>query len=300
MFKSLFGSSKSNSGSEKLIKLNLDSLEKNEQYRLSYYFPVSIIYLHDDKITGTIDINLNGARSLTYESIYISVVGQNRNKSDGSLTTFYKRTKQIAESGTLTKDATIKFELRPLDYEVPSFYGTHFDSRYLVQASIKTKQQEVNDDVPIYVLFAEAKPDSIVLLKAEVGIQNVLHVEFVIQNPSFAVDDCIIGKVNFLIVKIRIVKVYIQIKRLESFNNGIVTFKQDTIICQHEILDGIPVRGDSIPIRFYMGGVKAWPYPKNTSKFLNVSYSIRFLLVDENDKHYYKDLGDYVPCYKKE
>lgn len=298
MFRSWFGG-KSSQENEKIVTLNLHMPEKNEQYRLPYFFPGSIIYLHDDKIAGTVKISAN-RRTINYESITISILGQYRIKSDGTLSQFCRYSKQIAATGSASNEASVDFSVRPADCQIPSFYGTFVDARYLVQATVKINGEEHTDSVPIYLLFAEEKPDKIVPFKAEVGIQNVLHVELVIQNPMFCTSDCIIGRLNFLVVKIRITNIYLQIKRQETFNNGIVSFKHDSIIAQHELLDGIPVRGDSIPIRYYMAGVKAWPYPKNSTMYLNVDYAIRLLLVDENGKHYYKDLSSYIPCFRKD
>ena len=295
MFKSFFGSKSGESETQNQdIKLNLNQPPQNENYRLPYFYPGSIIFTKNDPITGNVVVPLINGRGYHHLGIFLSIIGQNRIKTDNTISPFYKRTKQLAKEGDITEQTVIEFSINKLDYPVPSFYGTFADSRYTFQVRIKLQKSEQISNKPIYLLFTEPRPAEIQPLKAEVGIQNVLHVEFVIQNPIFDCGSVILGKVHFLIVKIRIVNLYIQIRRIESFNNGVISFKNEILLCQYELLDGMPVRGDWIPIRFYMPNIKAWPYPENSGRSLDVSYNIRFLLVDENGKHYFKDLAQSV------
>jgi vacuolar protein sorting-associated protein 26 len=293
--KSLFGSSQQKSKTQNdEIKLEIIQPPDNEKYRLPYFYPGSIILLKTDVIEGSVGIPLIGGKPYKHNGIRISVVGQNRVKSDNTLSVFYKRSKMIVKEGEVNEPLRLTFRINPIDFVVPSFYGTFTDSRYIIQARINVGNTEYNTSVPVYVLFTEPVPDKITPLKAEVGIQNVLHVEFVIQNPIFDCGGVIIGKVNFLVVKIRIVNMYLQIRRTEYFNNGIISYRNEAIIAQYEILDGMPVRGDTVPIRFYLPSVKVWPYPKSSGRNLEVKYNIRLFLLDENGKHYFKDLSDTV------
>lgn len=290
MLKSLFGSSSEVAEVQNDLNLQIQQPPENEKYRLPYFFPGSLILLNTDKIIGSLKIPLIGGKSYAYDAIYISILGQNRIKADDSLTTFYKRTKIIKEAGTATKEETINFAIKQLDYPVPSFYGTFVDCRYIIQARIKTKKTEYVQTVPVYILFTHPVPDKIEPMKAEIGIQNVLHIEFVLQNPTFDCGSVMIGKILFLVVKIRIVRIILQIRREEYYSNGYISSKNESIISEYEILDGMPCRGDQIPIRFYFPGVKVWPYPLDCGKNLEVKYFMRFLLIDENSKHYYKEL----------
>lgn len=295
MFKSLFGSTKESSeATNGDIKVEVEQPQENEKYRLPYFYPGSIILLKTDEIKGSITVPLINGRPYKHNGILISVIGQHRIKSDNTISLFYKRSKTLIQEGDVKEQVKIAFHIKALDFPVPSFYGTFCDCRYMVQARVKIGNTEHVMGKPIYILFTQPVPENIVPMKAEVGIQNVLHVEFVIQNPVFDCGGVLIGKINFLIVKIRIVNMYIQIRRTEAFNNGIASFKNDAIIAQYEILDGMPVRGDSVPIRFYLPSVKLWPYPMNSGKNLTVNYNIRFFMVDENGKHYFKDLSNSV------
>ena len=286
------------SSSEPEIALELNQPPENEKYRLPYFFPGSIIFTSNDKISGTIKVTPPNGKTVHHQGIKVVILGQNRIKTDGSLIPFYNCWKSVQKEGDISGETELKFKINVLDFQIPSFYGTYVDARYTIQAKIMVNNTEKVVEKPIYLLSIDKMPTDLQPLKAEVGIQDVLHVEFVIQNPVFDCGSVIIGKVHFLVVKIRIVNMCIQIMRTEQFNNGIISGKHETVISQYEILDGMPVRGDCIPIRFYLTNIKAWPFPRKTGKNLEVSYNVRFLLIDDNGKHYFKELSNYIGRYE--
>lgn len=53
-------------------------------------------------------------------------------------------------------------------------------------------------------------------------------------------------------------------------------------------MDGCPDKGEQVPIRMYMNGVQLTPSYKNIHNRLSVKYSINLVLVDEEDRKYFK------------
>ena len=53
-------------------------------------------------------------------------------------------------------------------------------------------------------------------------------------------------------------------------------------------MDGCPDKGEFIPIRMYMNGVQLTPTYKNIHNRLQVKYSINLVLVDEEERRYFK------------
>lgn len=54
----------------------------------------------------------------------------------------------------------------------------------------------------------------------EVGIEECLHIEFEFANSKFHLKDCIIGKVNFNLVRIKIKLMELSIIRRETLGSG--------------------------------------------------------------------------------
>lgn len=53
-------------------------------------------------------------------------------------------------------------------------------------------------------------------------------------------------------------------------------------------MDGCPDKGETVPIRMYMNGVQLTPSYKNIHNRLSVKYSINLVLVDDEDRRYFK------------
>jgi vacuolar protein sorting-associated protein 26 len=57
---------------------------------------------------------------------------------------------------------------------------------------------------------------------------------------------------------------------------------------KYEVMDGCPHKGEIIPIRLYLSGVDLTPSHKNLSGKLIVKHFINLVLVDEEDRRYFK------------
>ena len=78
-------------------------------------------------------------------------------------------------------------------------------------------------------------------IKMEVGIEDCLHIEFEYNKAKYHLKDIVIGKIFFLLVRIKIKHMEIAIIRRESVGSGpSVTPASDTVT-KFEIMDGCPV-----------------------------------------------------------
>jgi len=66
----------------------------------------------------------------------------------------------------------------------------------------------------------EEEPEAQSLIKMEVGIEDCLHIEFEYNKGKYHLRDCVLGKVYFLLVKIRIKMMEIQLIRKETIGSG--------------------------------------------------------------------------------
>jgi vacuolar protein sorting-associated protein 26 len=53
-------------------------------------------------------------------------------------------------------------------------------------------------------------------------------------------------------------------------------------------MDGCPAKGEIIPIRLYLTGVELTPSYKNINNRLQVKHSVNLVLLDEEDRRYFK------------
>jgi len=53
-------------------------------------------------------------------------------------------------------------------------------------------------------------------------------------------------------------------------------------------MDGCPAKGEVIPIRLYLSGYDLTPTFKNINNKFSVKYFLNLVLVDEEDRRYFK------------
>jgi vacuolar protein sorting-associated protein 26 len=77
----------------------------------------------------------------------------------------------------------------------------------------------------------------------EVGIEDCLHIEFEYNKSKYHLKDVIVGKIYFLLVRIKIKHMEIAIIKKENTGNGPNIYAENETIAKYEIMDGAPVRG---------------------------------------------------------
>ena len=66
------------------------------------------------------------------------------------------------------------------------------------------------------------------------------------------------------------------------------TFTENETIAKYEIMDGAPVKGESIPIRVFLAGYDLAPTMRDINKKFSVRYYLNLVLMDEEDRRYFK------------
>mmetsp|Transcript_100194 Transcript_100194/g.287830 ORF Transcript_100194/g.287830 Transcript_100194/m.287830 type:complete len:137 (+) Transcript_100194:1-411(+) len=123
----------------------------------------------------------------------------------------------------------------------------------------------------------------------EVGIEECLHIEFEYDKSKYHMKDVVVGKVYFLLVRIKIKHMELNIVRRESA--GPTSGQQQTdneTLTKFEIMDGAPVKDQCVPVRLYLTGFELTPTYKNVQNKFSVRYFLNLVLVDEEDRRYFK------------
>merc|ERR1711939_110638 len=85
-------------------------------------------------------------------------------------------------------------------------------------------------------------PETNTTIKMEVGIEDCLHIEFEYDKSKYALKDCVVGKVYFLLVRIKIKHMELDIIRRETTGSGSNQVTDNEPLTKFEIMDGAPVR----------------------------------------------------------
>lgn len=125
-------------------------------------------------------------------------------------------------------------------------------------------------------------------IKMEVGIEDCLHIEFEFAKSIYTMKDCVLGKVFFNLVRIKIKHMELNIIKKETVGSGQNAITESETLTKFEVMDGAPVKGECIPIRFYLASADLTPTYENVNKRFSLRYYINLVLIDEEDRRYFK------------
>jgi vacuolar protein sorting-associated protein 26 len=63
---------------------------------------------------------------------------------------------------------------------------------------------------------------------------------------------------------------------------------ENEVLSKFEIMDGAPVKGEVVPIRFYLASTDLTPSYKNVNNRFSCKYVLNLVLIDEEDRRYFK------------
>merc|ERR1712106_193665 len=160
--------------------------------------------------------------------------------------------------------------------------------RYFLRVTIVRRLTDMTKELDIAVHTLATYPEMNNPIKMEMGVEECLHIEFEYNKSKYHLKDVIVGKIYFLLVRIKIKHMEIAIIKRETTGSGPNTFHENETIAKYEIMDGAPVRGESIPIRVFLAGYDLTPTMRDINKKFSVRYYLNLVLVDEEERRYFK------------
>ena len=202
---------------------------------------------------------------------------------------FTSLVRELEPPGELTESKTYPFEFGNVEKQYETYTGNNVRLRYFLRVKI-TRQYSANvvQTLDFGVQNVHPTPEINNSIKMEVGIEDCLHIEFEYNKSKYHLNDVVIGKIYFLLVRIKIKHMEVVIIKRESTGSGPNTYNESQNIAKFEIMDGAPVRGESIPVRLFLAPYELTPTQKNIHNKFSVKYYLNLVLVDEEDRRYFK------------
>lgn len=146
---------------------------------------------------------------------------------------------------------------------------------------INRNYNRVTKEEEFIVQNVSKEPEENEPIKMEVGIEECLHIEFEFMKSAFHLKDCILGKVSFNLVRIKIKMMELSIIRKETVGVGANAVTENETLSKFEIMDGAPVKGEIVPVRFYLASTDLTPSYQNVNNRFSCKYSLNLVLIDE-------------------
>ncbi|MCO5610404.1 hypothetical protein L7F22_064640 [Adiantum nelumboides] len=252
------------------------------------------VYFDGESVKGQVHIRTRDGKRLVHEGIKIEFVGCIELFYDrGNHYEFLSLTHQLASPGEVAAGgggAVYDFEFKNVEKAYESYNGINVKLRYFLRVLLGRRMADVAKEKDLWVHSYRMPPDSNNPIKMEVGIEDCLHIEFE-YNKSKRVSpgrDVIVGKIYFLLVRIKIKHMELSIIRRETTGAAPNQYNESETITKFEIMDGAPVRGETIPIRLFLGGFELTPTFRDVNKKFSTRYYLNLVLIDEENRRYFK------------
>ena len=166
---------------------------------------------------GQVVINLNKGKKLDHLGIRVELVGIIENLYDKSQNSvFLQLVRDLEPPGSLTDNSTYDFAFNRVEKQFESYNGIVVRLRYYINVVINRNYNRITKEEEFLVQNVGEEPSVLVPIKMEVGIEECLHIEFEFTKNAFHLKDCILGKVSFNLVRIKIKMMEISIIRKET------------------------------------------------------------------------------------
>lgn len=248
------------------------------------------IYEDGESISGTITLRVRGeGKKVEHQGITISLIGGIDIKdTTTSSNTFLQLTADLFTPGDLLNTQTTHFNFKNCQKQYNSYKGMNVDLNYYLKVKVNllnktpiTKYKKIW--VNIYDDITSLKPKPI---KLDIGIENCLHIEFEFGKNFYNLNDLILGRIYFLLNRLKIKKMELCLITRESVNSNGKSKVSESIPVSYEIMDGSPVKGETIPIRLFLSGYNLIP-TIDLGSFSVKSY-LSLVIYDEDGRRYFK------------
>jgi vacuolar protein sorting-associated protein 26 len=251
------------------------------------------LFFDGETIQGDVNIQLR-KQKLEHKGIQIEVIGVIELFGDKSNQyEFLSDASLLAGPEVLTRSTKYPFKFDRVNKPHESYTGINVKCRYFLRVRVVKMLADIVKELDFAVHTISTYSDlTDKPLKMEVGIDQCLHIEFEYKKSRYHLEDCIVGRIYFMVVRLKIKHMEICIIRKESAGFGQNQYNEPEVMAKYDIMDGPPNKGEDIPLRLYLKPYakagKLTPTMKDVAKRFSVRYFLHLKLIDEDERTYYK------------
>lgn len=250
------------------------------------------LFTETETVSGHVQVSVREGKNIHHRGVKIEFVGSIEMLYDrDNSQEFTNLERMLEDPGALSSRTEYPFEFTNVEKIYDTYSGINVRLRYFLRVTIIRAQYtpDITHEVDLCVQHCVKEPPSNLPIRMEVGIEDALHIEFEYNKSKFHLRDVVIGKIYFLLVRINIKRMEVEIRKRESAGVGANVYNETDTVMKFEVMDGAPVPGESIPVRMFLGACKALtPTYRSINNKFSVKYYLNLVLVDEDDRRYFK------------
>lgn len=262
------------------------------------------LYRDGESVKGAVTVRTREGKRVDHIGVKVQLLGSIESQLDTiTLSDFLSLATELAAPGQLAQPETYPFEFKNVEKQYESYRGKNVRLRYYVRVVVSRKGKSDitrEKELWVYQFAAPQDPSSNALstengnpqppstVKMDVGIEQCLHIEFEYSKSRFSLEEVILGRIFFLLVRLKIKHMEISLIKREIVGSPPNQVVDSETLVRFEIMDGAPVKGESIPIRLFLSGYNLTPTFKDVNKKFSVRTYLSLVLIDEDARRYFK------------
>ncbi|KAJ6331710.1 hypothetical protein OIU76_010152 [Salix suchowensis] len=213
------------------------------------------LFHSQENIAGKISIEPLPGKKVDHNGVKVELLGQIEMYFDrGNFYDFTSLVRELDVPGEIYERKTYPFEFSTVEMPYETYNGVNVRLRYVLKVTVTRGYAGSIIEYQDFLVRNYSPPPTINnCIKMEVGIEDCLHIEFEYNKSKYHLKDVIIET-----------------------------------LAKFELMDGAPVRGESIPIRLFLSPYELTPTHRNINNKFSVKYYLNLVLVDEEDRRYFK------------
>lgn len=202
------------------------------------------LYMDGESVKGAVTVRPKDGRRLEHTGIkvqFIGLIGTSRMKDStqyrdysflseyftnrtrvemffdrGNHYEFLSLGQELAAPGELQHPQTFPFNFKNVEKQYESYNGINVKLRYFVRVTVSRRMADVIREKDIWVYSYRIPPETNSSIKMDVGIEDCLHIEFEYSKSKYHLKDVIVGRIYFLLVRLKIKHMELSIIRRET------------------------------------------------------------------------------------
>lgn len=248
-----------------------------------------------ESVSGIVTLRVREGKKLEHSGIKVSLIGSidttshNNEVKNKTLDTFLTLSMDLCPPGELVHSINYKFNFKDVEKRFESYLGKNVSVLYYVKVTMIRKSTDI---VKLKKFWCYRYSNEMAFnttdnkpIKLDIGIENCLHIEFEYSKSKYSLKDVIVGRIYFLLTRLKVKHMELSLIKRETCGTEPNQLSDSTSI-RYEIMDGSPVKGETIPIRLFLGGYDLTP--NMSCNYFNVKNYLSLVIIDEDGRRYFK------------
>lgn len=214
------------------------------------------LYRDGESVKGAVTVRPKDGKRLEHTGIKVQFIGtigmftysQRQTHADmclciemffdrGNHYEFLSLGQELAAPGDLQHPQAFEFNFKNVEKQYESYSGINVRLRYFVRVTCSRRMADVIREKDIWVYSYRLPPEMNSSIKMDVGIEDCLHIEFEYSKSRYHLKDVIVGRIYFLLVRLKIKHMELSIIRRETTGAAPNQYNESETLVRFEVYE---------------------------------------------------------------